>query len=131
MSLVTKQRAVLAALTQARDGFLEAQGTCYREWVPGRVLELDEIGGRSGTRRVRELRNQGWKIEDRRMPSGQWEYRLVGEPRGRTFCDLCGKDPTQEWWDLVTDKELWLCADHSLKFSKLKGFTRHPVRLSR
>jgi hypothetical protein len=125
---MTKQQQVLAALERARESFLEIEATCYRGWVPGRILERDEIGGRSATRRVRELRNQGWKIEDRKMPSGQWEYRLIGQPRGRTFCDICGKDPTSELFDTVTRRELWVCQRHFVHYLNLTGFEQ-PQRV--
>lgn len=38
-----------------------------------------EVGGTEGTRRVRELRRDGYHIESRkRAGSTQWEYRWVG-----------------------------------------------------
>ena len=131
MSLVTKQQAVLSALIAARDSFLEVDGKRYFGWVPADLLERDDIGGRSATRRVRELRNQGWKVEQRRALTGRWEYQLVGNPNGRTFCDLCGRDPTSPMLDTVTGRELWLCDSHAARFQSLKGFALPGKELHR
>jgi len=45
-------------------------------WV--RTATINDVGGSEGTRRLRELRRDGWTIERRRDPeSNQWQYRLV------------------------------------------------------
>jgi hypothetical protein len=42
---------------------------------------INAVGGTEGTRRLRELREQGYEIEKRSMPeSMQFEYRLVNSP---------------------------------------------------
>lgn len=43
--------------------------------------DLVEIGGTEGTRRLRELRQTGYRIEAYRVPgSSQWAYVLISEP---------------------------------------------------
>lgn len=52
-------------------------------WIDGYRLETQEIGGSSGLRRVRELRDDyGWVIENRPHPthSSTDQYRLVELP---------------------------------------------------
>lgn len=47
-----------------------------REWTS--TMEINEVGGSEGTKRVRELRAQGYPILTRPREKGsQWEYRLV------------------------------------------------------
>lgn len=47
-------------------------------WVRTAELENERVGGTQGTRRVRELRAEGWSIEREPDPnSAQWRYRLV------------------------------------------------------
>lgn len=51
-------------------------------WVNGPELATEEIGGSEGLRRVRELADEGYKIETRRHPDPArdiWQYRI---PRG-------------------------------------------------
>lgn len=47
-------------------------------WVDGTALETPEVGGSQGTRRLRELRADGWAIEARPHPTSDtaWQYRL-------------------------------------------------------
>lgn len=47
------------------------------EWVDAVAL-TGEVGGFAGTRRLRELRDQGWPIETREKPEGVniWQHRL-------------------------------------------------------
>lgn len=68
----SKRRAqVLAALQAAKGG-----------WVPGDALHTAEVGGSEGLRRLRELANDGWRINKRPAPGKptSWDYRLVEEP---------------------------------------------------
>ena len=56
------------------DVLWEAQG----KWVDGSVLVQPDIGGMEGTRRLRELRQLGWEIDQRPKPgSTMWQYRLL------------------------------------------------------
>lgn len=66
----TRKAQVLEALKRADGG-----------WVDGVELETDEIGGAQGTRRLRELRQDGWDIEARPHPESRtaWQYRLRQE----------------------------------------------------
>lgn len=67
---LTRQQRVLAYLRGAGD------------WVYGPELANASIGGSEGLRRLRELREQGWIIEERRRPGRQgWEYKLIGYAR--------------------------------------------------
>jgi hypothetical protein len=52
------------------------------DWVDGHLLIAPETGGVNGTRRVRELRAEGYSIEDRPKPEHptQHQYRLAPEP---------------------------------------------------
>lgn len=50
------------------------------EWVDGTRLTTAEVGGSEGLRRLRELRSDGYLIEQRRHPDpGRdiWQYRLI------------------------------------------------------
>lgn len=50
-------------------------------WIPGFEIATQEVGGSEGLRRLRELRQEGWLIEERPMVnSNVWEYRLAGAP---------------------------------------------------
>lgn len=53
------------------------------EWVDARVLTDEEVGGFAGTRRMRELRDEGFPIETRLKPDTQttWQHRLVRDPK--------------------------------------------------
>lgn len=43
------------------------------------TVEINYAGGTEGTRRLRELRTDGYVIEGRRLPHAyQWEYRMIG-----------------------------------------------------
>lgn len=57
---------------------LEALRSADGEWVDGTSLETPEVGGSQGTRRLRELRSDGWAIEARPHPTSAtaWQYRL-------------------------------------------------------
>lgn len=51
------------------------------QWVDGHRLETVEIGGSSGLRRVRELRDDyGWHIIQRPVPGSTDQYQLVELP---------------------------------------------------
>lgn len=48
------------------------------DWVPGYDLTQPGVGGSEGLRRVRELRDGGYRIEHRQMEGGDaYEYRLL------------------------------------------------------
>lgn len=52
-------------------------------WVDGPELANVEVGGSEGLKRLRELRADGWQIEERRHPNpdrDSWQYRLL--PKG-------------------------------------------------
>jgi biotin operon repressor len=47
-------------------------------WVPGYKLASLEVGGSEGLKRLRELRDEGFKIEKRKMKgSSAYEYKVV------------------------------------------------------
>lgn len=63
----TRKRAVLGYLQDRRGS-----------WVDGYELATPEVGGGEGLRRLRELRAEGWNIEERSMPnSTAWQYRII------------------------------------------------------
>jgi hypothetical protein len=48
---------------------------------PLSTVEITEVAGSEGVRRLRELRQMGYTIVSRRMPgSSQWVYVLLDEP---------------------------------------------------
>lgn len=49
------------------------------QWVEAVLLTAPDIGGFAGTRRLRELRDDGWPIETRPKPgtTNVWQHRLV------------------------------------------------------
>ena len=87
MSIMNKQREtakdnVLNALARAKlQEYLVIDGytyPCKGGWVPGRLLNHVSIGGEDGKRRKRNLQEEGWIIEKRKMlNSASYEYRLV------------------------------------------------------
>jgi hypothetical protein len=49
-----------------------------RRYIPGSDLTTDEVGGKQGLRRLRELRADGQNIITRRNPdTGTFEYKLA------------------------------------------------------
>lgn len=51
----------------------------FNLWVPGYELTTPEVGGSEGLKRLRELRQKGFKIDGRRMDGADaWEYRMTG-----------------------------------------------------
>ena len=50
-----------------------------RMWVDAPELTSPEVGGFAGTRRLRELRDDGWPIETQPKPgaTNTWQHRLV------------------------------------------------------
>lgn len=68
-------------------------------WVNGPELATEEIGGSEGLRRVRELAEEGYKIETRRHPDPArdiWQYRI---PRGPYV------DPTRSEFAAAVEKK--------------------------
>lgn len=51
------------------------------QWVDAPELTTEAVGGFAGTRRLRELREQGWPIDTRPKPGAEntWQHRLVPE----------------------------------------------------
>jgi hypothetical protein len=52
------------------------------EWFNASVF--NEVGGRAGDRRMRELRSDGWKIETRRVAGNTYQHRLAKAPAKKT-----------------------------------------------
>jgi len=52
------------------------------EWVDAPAFHQPEVGGFAGTRRLRELREDGWPIETRPKPGSEntWQHRLIEDP---------------------------------------------------
>jgi len=53
-------------------------------WVDGTRLSTEEVGGTEGLRRLRELRAEGYRIDERRHPDPRraiWQYRYVTGPK--------------------------------------------------
>lgn len=78
----TAKNNVLRAFASARlNGYLILGGEtwpCKDGWVLGRLLNHVSIGGEDGKRRKRELEEEGWIIEKRKMiNSPSYEYRLI------------------------------------------------------
>lgn len=52
------------------------------QWVDGPRLASEEVGGSEGLRRLRELRADGHRIQQRHHPDAErdiWQYRIVAE----------------------------------------------------
>lgn len=79
----TARDNILKVLARARlQEYLVIDGStypCRDGWIPGRMLNYASLGGgEDGKRRKRELEEQGWIIEKRKMlNSPSYEYRLV------------------------------------------------------
>jgi len=58
---------------EARERVLELLSS--GNWVS--TVEINEIGGTDGTRRLRELRSLGFNIEKRKIDSRYYQYRLL------------------------------------------------------
>jgi hypothetical protein len=63
----TRKAKVLAVLQSAAG-----------QWVPGEQLANPQVGGSEGLKRLRELRADGWLIEEKPPPGGDgmWWYRM-------------------------------------------------------
>jgi hypothetical protein len=67
---MTRKKQVLERLRQAAG-----------DWVNGPELANETVGGSEGHRRLRELRAEGYAIEERKHPDPNrsiWQYRMVG-----------------------------------------------------
>jgi len=65
----TRKQQILTYLTLRKD-----------EWVDGPDIANERIGGSEGLRRLRELRADGYVIQQRRHPEPEraiWQYRLT------------------------------------------------------
>lgn len=63
-----------------KEQILEVLRENKGEWVDGTRLASPEVGGSEGLRRLRELRTDGYSIQQRRHPDperGIWQYRLI------------------------------------------------------
>jgi hypothetical protein len=79
----TRKEQVLERLQDAMDT-AEIEDDPEMGWVDGPDLSNEKCGGTEGMRRLRELRAEGWPIEDRHHPDPNrdiWQYRLLG-PQG-------------------------------------------------
>jgi hypothetical protein len=60
--------------TAVANYLLEHEG----EWID--AATFNDVGGRAGDRRMRELRQDGWKIETRRVAGNSYQHRLAKAP---------------------------------------------------
>jgi hypothetical protein len=70
-----------------KEQVLERLQRAGARWVDGPDLATEECGGSEGHRRLRELRAEGYPIQERRHPDVRrdiWQYRLLYEVRGQT-----------------------------------------------
>lgn len=78
-----------------KDEVLERLRMERGEWVNGSELATVEVGGSEGLKRLRELRAEGWPIEERRHPDPRravWQYRLLeADARGKIRVEREGK----------------------------------------
>lgn len=82
-------------MTSHRDHIVHYFRLRPGEWVPGEILASPEIGGAEFTRRIRELRADGYNIAMRARFGGRAEYRLIEDmTRSATYqthhCPACG-----------------------------------------
>ena len=72
----------MAALTR-KELVLQLLRSRIDEWVDGPEIANERVGGSEGLRRLRELRDDGHVIEERRHPNPRrdiWQYRLRNGP---------------------------------------------------
>lgn len=65
------------------------------EWVDGNLLATEAVGGSEGLRRLRDLRSDGYLIQQRRHPDPNrdiWQYRLL--TKSPEITPLRGNAPT-------------------------------------
>ena len=80
-----------------KDLVLELLVQNMNVWIDGPRIANPEVGGSEGLKRLRELREEGHKIENRRHPDKNrdiWQYRLVGNEYripGTWSCSRCGE----------------------------------------
>jgi hypothetical protein len=88
-----------------KDKVLQLLRENLNMWIEGPEIASPQVGGSEGLKRLRELREEGHKIETRPHPNKQrdvWIYRLVGDERVRPgvwTCTRCGettKDKPEE-----------------------------------
>ena len=88
MTQRTRREAVLALLED-------------RGWHETAEIESADVGGSQGTRRLRELRSQGYVIEKRKKEdSSQYEYQLVSHPD-----ETDNTPPSEEWTEPCEPEE--------------------------
>lgn len=76
------------------------------QWVDGPEIANETVGGSEGHKRWRELRDEGYPVENRRHPSPRrdiWQYRYVSSARTNGLEPMKIWNPTQK--DLVTTEE--------------------------
>lgn len=78
----TRKELVLSTLTTARRrGRVVIDGTTYKTsggWIDGWLLTHPSLGGSEGLRRLRELRQDGYRIEMRVSDKGTTrQYRIA------------------------------------------------------
>lgn len=77
---VSRKQKVYNALKEARSGTMHVGNltvTTANGWVNGEYLLDSAIGGEGGLRRLRELRDEGYRILMRRSKdTGTFQYRL-------------------------------------------------------
>lgn len=100
-----------------KDAVLELLMQNINVWIDGPRIASPEVGGSEGLKRLRELRDEGHKIENRRHPDKNrdvWQYRLVGNGYkipGTWSCSRCGekisKMPSEGFRKSLSDKMIF------------------------
>jgi hypothetical protein len=85
-----------------KDAVLELLMQNINVWIDGPRIASPEVGGSEGLKRLRELREEGHKIENRRHPNKDrdvWQYRLVGKEYmipGTWSCSRCSTESKEK-----------------------------------
>lgn len=111
---------VLERLKAAMD-YNENEG-----WVSGLELATEEIGGLNATRRIRELRQEGWDIQQQSEGRSAY-YRLrLSVGRKTNACGRCGKDAFRgrRFIDQVKHLEITSCSKCEYWFDSRSGYIR-------
>jgi len=120
-----------------KDKVLQLLRENLNMWIEGPEIASPQVGGSEGLKRLRELREEGHKIETRPHPNKQrdvWIYRLVGDEKvkpGLWLCTRCGetvKDKPEEGVrrsvvENMAMSNCWKCKKQTIwQFKEKEGF---------
>jgi len=118
------------AMTRKDQVLLELQRNVNR-WVNGPELANERVGGSEGLKRLRELRQDGHRIQQRRHPNPDrdiWQYRLVTEPPVSPLREAV-KQGADGRWDYTPPEPEIIKNDPVADSLPMYQFTKKPTKV--